>query len=369
MSLPRICSILLLATVFSLNTVAEAYAYLYGFTHYNPYTKQERNLSWKETPLHLQNYRADMRENLLMLIRYANQQNPDFKIIVHNGQDLLTKSLWEYSRDGYNTARHNIDIDDEYFLFHHKDWENAPERGTPAYEYLHKIDAIAIDNFYCGNGKFTDLAKKYHLDLITIEQCPDQSAVDGAKASSMLDKKAVYAFSDLDTAFNSIGDYDMINDSAKNIYNISDAQNILILNDDSHYKTQEQLVDDLSKTNYDILVIKPLFAYHQRFSVENLKKLHFKKNGSKRLLIAEFNVSEANPREYYWLDGWHIGTPDWLIRPSFSSPDNIITKFWRLEWQKIISRYFKDVLNEGFDGVFFTGVENYNYFEQQNPLE
>ena len=26
-------------------------------------------------------------------------------------------------------------------------------------------------------------------------------------------------------------------------------------------------------------------------------------------------------------------------------------------------------LNEGFDGVFFTGIENYRYFEQQNPLE
>ena len=47
----------------------------------------------------------------------------------------------------------------------------------------------------------------------------------------------------------------------------------------------------------------------------------------------------------------------------------IITKYWHPEWKKIISRYFKDIINEGFDGVFFTGIENYKYFEDQTPLE
>ena len=34
-----------------------------------------------------------------------------------------------------------------------------------------------------------------------------------------------------------------------------------------------------------------------------------------------------------------------------------------------MSRHFKDILEEGFDGIFFTGIENYQYFEQQTPLE
>lgn len=346
-----------------------AYAGLYGFTHYNPYTKNERNLALNEIPTHLQNYRAEMRDNLLMLIRYAKQQNPDFKIMVHEGQDLLNKSLWEYSREGYNRARRKAGVADDYFLFHRGYIDVEPERGFAAFEYLHSIDAVVINNLYCGNNKFNSIARNNHLDMISVEQCPDQEKLNEALVNAMIDKRSVYGFTDVNNAFNSIGNYDLIDDSSKNIYNFFDAKNILILNDDSKYSSQEQLVDDLSKTNYDIIVIKPLFAYTQRFSTENLKKLHFKKNGAKRLLIAELNVSEAHPHEFYWLDDWHVGSPDWLIRPSFSSNDGVIVKYWRTEWKKIISRYFKDLLNEGFDGVFFTGVENYKYFERQNPLE
>ena len=129
------------------------------------------------------------------------------------------------------------------------------------------------------------------------------------------------------------------------------------------------MVADLLQTNYDITIIKPLFAFHERFSADDLKRLHFKKNGAKRLLIAELNVSEAFPEEYYWSNDWKIGTPDWLVRKSFSSKDGVIVQFWNPVWKKIISDYFKDIMNEGFDGIFFTGIENYHYFEQQNPLE
>lgn len=350
-------------------TADSACAGLYGFNHFNPYTKKERNLSLEEVPISLQNYRALMRDNLLMLIRYARQQNPDFKIIVHEGQDLLNKSLWEYSREGYNRARISPDADDKYFLFHNRYLDTEPETNTDAYEYLHSIDAIAVNNIYCGVETINPIALKHRLVAISIEQCANQEALDNATVAAMVDKRSIYGFTDLSSAFKTIGNYNIINDSAKNIYTFSDAQNILILNDDSNYKNQQDLVDDLAKTNYDIIIIKPLFDYTQRFSVDNLRKLRFKKNGSKRLLIAEFNVSEAHPREYYWLDNWHIGSPDWLKRKSFSSRDGIIVKYWQNEWKKIISRYFKDLLNEGFDGVFFTGVENYRYYERQNPLE
>lgn len=348
---------------------SEAQAGLYGFNHYNPYTLEERILNLSEVPVRLQNYRADMRNNLLMLIRYAKQQKKDFKIIVHEGQDLLTKSLWEYAHEGYNRARKKAQAEDDYFLFHHKFIDTEPERGTQAYDYLHSIDAIVINNLYCGSGYVNPIAKNHHLDMLAIEQCPNEESLNQAKINAIADKKSIYAFINSDTAFQSIGDYDDINDSSKNIYQINEAQNILILNDDSRYSSQEELTDDLSKTNYDIIIIKPLFDYTQRFSADNLRKLHFKKNGSKRLLIAEFNVAEANPKEYYWLNEWHIGHPQWLVRRSLSSEDGVITKYWDIEWRKIISRYFRDILNEGFDGVFLTGIETYKYFEQQNPLE
>lgn len=347
----------------------EAAAGLAGFNKENPYTKEERILHLKDIPEEIHNYRADMRENLLMLIRYAKEQNPNFKIIAHEGQDLLTKSLWEYDSEGYNRARKQENAQDDSFLFHNKFKDKEPNRYTPAYEYMNSIDAVAINNLYCGKGRESDVTKNHQLGQITIEQCTTEDELDSVQINAMINGKASYGFTDLNQAFKTIGNHNSINDSAKNITNVSEAQNILILTDDTLYQDKNKFVADLLQTNYDIIIIKPLFAFQERFSADDLKRLHFKKNGAKRLLIAELNVSEAFPEEYYWSKDWKVGAPDWLARKSFSSKDGVIVRFWDPVWKKIISEYFKDILNEGFDGIFFTGIENYHYFEQQNPLE
>lgn len=369
MSLLRTCQISVWTVLLSVAFATKATAGLYGFHKFNPYSREERILDLKEVPSSIHNYRADMRDNLLMLIRYAKKQNPDFKIVVHEGQDLLTKSLWEYDREGYNRARKEENAQDDSFLFHKNYTEQEPERYTAAYDYLNFVDAVAINNLFCGEGKESLVAKNHNLGLITIEQCRDKNHRDEALINSMMQKKITYAFTDLNDAFNNIGDHDALNDSARNVFNISDAQNILILNDDSRYANKNALIEDLTDTNYDIIVMKPLFANKERFAAEDLRKLHFKKNGSKRLLIAELNVSETSPKDYFWSRDWTIGAPDWLVRKSFVSPDGVIVRYWDTEWKQIVSRYFKDIVNEGFDGIFFTGIENYQYFEKQNPLE
>ena len=348
---------------------SEAIAGLYGFHNYNPYTKDERILDLKEVPPYIQNYRADMRDNLLMLIRYAKEQNPDFKIIAHEGQNLLTKSLWEYDREGYNRARTNEQALDDSFLFHDNYQDKDPQRYTPEYEYLHSIDAVVINNLYCGKGKERPLAKKYNLSSITIEHCSSQNELDDMEINAMINKKISYGFIDINQAFNNTNGHHLINDSSKNIFQISDAQNVLFLLDEDNYSDKDTYVTELSKTNYDIIIMNPLFQKKERYSAQDIQKLKIKKNGSKRLLIATINVSEANPNDYFWQKDWTLGNPEWLKRKSFYSQDSIITKFWHNDWKKIISNFFKDILNEGFDGIFFTGIENYQYFEQQSPLE
>ena len=82
-----------------------AIAGLYGFDKANPYTAEEKILDMKYLPKQIRNYRADMRNNLQMLINYAKKNNPDFKIITHEGQEILYRSAWEDTRDGYNLAR------------------------------------------------------------------------------------------------------------------------------------------------------------------------------------------------------------------------------------------------------------------------
>ncbi len=350
-------------------SIKVAAAGLYGFHHYNPYTDSERILDFQEVPQSIPNYRSLMRDNLLMLIRYGKEQKPDFQIIAHEGQDLLTKSLWEYEREGYNQARHNENAEDKSFLFNDDFVEKEPLKHTPAYEYLHSVDAVVLNNFYCGNNKENRIVAKHNLGKITIEQCNDEDALASAYINAMIDKKISYVFTDIDKAFNNTDEHNDLNDSSANIYTIDDAQNILFLTDITNYKDKDALIEALAKTNYDIIVIPALYDSGSIFSAADIERIRFKHNGAKRLLIATLNVSEASPEDYFWDKDWKQNHPEWLVRKSFSTEDAYITQYWHPQWQEIISRYFRDIIRTGFDGVFFTGVENYKYFERQTPLE
>ncbi|MBR6663190.1 MAG: hypothetical protein IKL33_00015, partial [Alphaproteobacteria bacterium] len=150
-----------------------AKAGLYGFDSINPYTDEENILQMTYLPEKIINYRNEMRKNLLMLIDYAHSQNPDFQILSHEGQDLLTKSRWEYALEGYNKVRaRELNVSDPYFLFN-KNLASIPTtEGSAEYRYQKAIDAVVVNNIYCGKGYEQDYTFNNNLGHITIEHCP-----------------------------------------------------------------------------------------------------------------------------------------------------------------------------------------------------
>lgn len=71
--------------------------------------------------------------------------------MVHEGQDLLTRSLWEYHLDGYLKARNNgEDVSDPSFLLNLKQTspEFEPLVGGRSAEYLKSIDAVVVNNHF-----------------------------------------------------------------------------------------------------------------------------------------------------------------------------------------------------------------------------
>lgn len=347
-----------------------ANAGLYGFDNVLPYSKEENILHMDYLPENIPNYRALMRDNLLMLMDYARSHNSNFQIIAHEGQVLLAKSRWEYDLEGYNQVRSKeTGAKDPHFLIDNKIARNHPAEDTPAYRYLHGINAIALNNLYCGNGQEDDLTINHNLGLISIENCSNEQKLDQAIMRSILDNKIIYGFSNLKNAFKDIESQPMINDSASNIEQVSQAKNIVFLLNDQEYSNKEEILKDLASSNYDIVVINPLFHHSQPFSSEDINRIKLKKNGARRLIIAQLNVSEASPKDYFWKPRWTINNPSWLVRKSFVNTDSYITRYWDEEWKKILSRHFKDIVRSGYDGVFFTGIENHQYFEHETPLE
>lgn len=343
---------------------------LYGFTSANPYTYEEQILDIKVAPKTIVNYREAMRKNIIALAEFAKAENKDFELIAHEGEELLHKSLWEYHLDGYNEARKKgLNADDPAFLAHLK--RTTPEKDySPSSEaYGKSISGLAVNNRFCGKHELNEHIKKHNLKLISIDYCKTEAAFDEAAMNATGLNYLLYAFIKPETAFKKIRKQPIINENAQNIFKVAEAQNISLFIDDSLYKDKERFLQDIRESNYDIVVIDPFFHHTSAYSKEDVESLKFKKNGAKRLIFAKINVSEADPEDYYWQNDWEIEKTPWLARASFTDENAVITQYWDENWRQINGRYFKGIVDSGYDGAFLTGIENHTYFEKQTPLE
>ncbi len=344
-----------------------ASAGLYGFSEANPYSREEKILNINVPPKFIVNYRQEMRDNINSLAEYAKEKNKDFIIIVHEGQDLLKKSLWEYHLDGYNDARRKgLDANDPAFLINLKQSvpELEPEVGSHSSNYAQNIDGLALNGIFCGKS-----LPETALKTISVSYCPSGNAYNAAIAKSIDKGVLLYGFINPDTAFKKIEKWPIIDENAKTISTLNDAQNINLLIDDSAYNTKADMLDAIAKSNFDVVVINPLFHSKEAFSKDEISSIKYKKNGPKRLIIALQNISEIKDTDPYWKKGWTLGNPSFLVRPSFVDKNGVIARYWDYEWKKLMSKYFKAIVATEYDGAFLTGLENHSYFEKQTPLE
>ncbi len=372
MSSLRKSALLITAAVGVLACCRDAVAGLYGFDQANPLTIEEQILNLDEPPEYIVNYREQMRNNITMLAEYAKARNPDFKIIVHEGRKLLLKGLWEYHLQGYNEAkRFGTQAKDPSFLLRLKQKMplSSSLMDSSTRNYLKNLDAVVLNNLFCQGQPQEEILKKQGIPVISVDECSSEEAFDEAIQESVGEKTLLYGFVNKKRAFNNLRYQPVINENARNVFQIGDTANIAFLIDDSAYGSKDEFIRDIRNSNFDIIVIPPLFHRNTPYTAEEVNSLKFKKNGTKRLIIAELNVSEASDRDYYWQNDWEIGHPDWLSRLSFVEENQVITRYWHEEWKKIISRFFRDIVAIGFDGAFLTGLNNHEYFERQTPLE
>ncbi|MBE6459317.1 MAG: hypothetical protein E7010_05895 [Alphaproteobacteria bacterium] len=350
---------------------SNAGAALYGFSETNPLTPEEQKINLPAPPRKIINYRQALRDNIDMIADYAHAHNADFQIVLHEGEELLNKSLWEYHRDGYNKIRNKFNHkEDTSFLYKlPSEGNNDMIAGTPLPNFSKKINAIALNNVFCNNRKLSNVLKHSSLRIISIDYCPNAEKYEESLQEAFGENILFYGFTNLNNAFNNISKNLLISENAKNIFSMQDAKNILFLTDDSNYSKSYDFIRQLQNSNYDVIVIPALFQDKEAFSPEDINSLKFKKNGTTRLVLAEMNITEANTSMYYWKKSWHKTPPEWIARASFVNKASYIARYWHPAWQKLLGKHIQGIIQTGFSGVFITGIHNHSYFEAQEPLE
>lgn len=217
--------------------------------------------------------------------------------------------------------------------------------------------------------RILSVLKNQGLHHLAIEHCSSPAWV--TKAMQRASKDNVLTFADIDPK----GELDRIakgrpwGENSANVDSLDEVKNMLVMVDSRHYARRDEWLLALSKSNHDLLIIDGFHKGSESLTLDEVHNLKFKRLGSRRLVFARINLSEAQDYRYYWNRNWAVGDPEWLDSPSPRDPAAMIVKYWSDDWKKIIGQYTKGLIDLGFDGIMLEGFGAYEHFEKLAPLE
>lgn len=278
----------------------------------------------------------EMQDFVVNISNYAREYDTDFIIIPQNGIELAFNNT--DSNDGLNST------------------------------FLSAIDGFGVEElFYYGtynldNERLSMLQKiRASKKIMVSEYVADNENI--ADAINRNYNEGFICFPRTSTNFHYLQIPDsVIHSNANDITHLSLAQNYLYLISNESFSSKHDMLNAISLTDYDIVLID-LFFNETEWTSAEVNQLKIKANGGQRKVISYISIGSAENYRYYWEKGWGLHHPLWLKRKYENYPDEFWVKFWEKDWQDIIygnnNSYIKKILDASFDGAYLDNVEAY----------
>ncbi len=308
------------------------------------------------------NYREIMRGIVTDLATYAHARDQKFIVTTRGGFDMLAWSQREYElaevkRDPL--AKEPADT--------------ILRVGTPLRLYIQGLNGLVLNGQFCAPLRVPhddlDDMKKLGLKFLSIDHCKDAAGAQSALQASI--KTSVVSHTDIDRAdiFTAVPKAKPQPENPRNVQVLGDARNMLVMLDSANYASREEWLAALQSTNYDVLITDAFYKGKQNLTKAEVHGLKFKQMGARRLVLARMDVGFAEDQRYYWKREWRIGEPSWIQAFVPDHPGQYVVEFWNPAWKAIVGKYFTGLMDLGFDGVVFDGVEAYRRWEFRTPLD
>lgn len=325
----------------------------FALTLYHRLLLSESDLQELGVPLNKEtlNYRNGMRRLVIAISRYAKAQNSDFAIIPQNGTELLTVAGNATGQLVYPYIE-AIDGIGQEDLFYGYEEDNEP---TP-------INSTQYLQAFCNLGVTSD------LKVLVTNYCWSNDKMDTAYEKS--DQRGYLSFSAPERDLNAIPEYPRVpyQVNEMDITKLHEAQNFLYMINPENYDQRTDMIKDLQKTDYDILLIDLFDNDGNPLTAEDIQKLKRKANGGKRMVICYMSIGEAEDYRYYWDDQWLVHSPSWMDTENSDWEGNYKVEYWDTQWQSILfgskNTYLQKILDAGFDGVYLDIIDAFEYFEE-----
>lgn len=295
-------------------------------------------------------YRSEMRDFVRLISERGRASHPGFIVIPQNGTALLTS-------DGSPT-------------------------GNPESSYIQSINGVGQEELFYGYDNNDDQATPEPEHSQLLEMC--RFAKNHGLAVMVTD----YAFSSekqLDSYASNraenfipfVADHRDLDNipsnpapltNSQNIDSLQQVQSFLYLISPGQFETKEQLIDRLSQTGDDLLLIDLFFDEETQLTAADLARLRVKPQGGTRKIICYMSIGEAERYRWYWKPSWDAVQPSFIVAEDPYWTDNYFVRYWDKGWQETIcgnnDSYLNRVIDTGFDGVYLDLVSAYEYFEE-----
>ena len=296
-------------------------------------------------------YRDEMRHFIQVISRYSHLFHPYFIIVPQNGLSLLTSNG---EPEGvliskYLSAIDGVGQEELYFGFLGDD-EHTPEIITSNWlGFLNKIRVL---------GKA----------VLVTDYCSEPFNIKNSLESNNLQQFISFPAESRELNIIPVNSSVPYRANSENIEKIIHAKNFLYFINPSSFSNTEEMIEALSRTNYDLFIIDAFFSKDEMFTQGDIDHLKEKMNGGKRLVLSYLSIGEAENYRYYWQKEWDNNPPSWLEEENPDWSGNYKIRYWDKDWQQIIfgnpDAYLDKILKAGFDGVYLDLVDSYEYFEE-----
>jgi cysteinyl-tRNA synthetase, unknown class len=294
------------------------------------------------------NFRQDMRDFVIRISETARISNSSFIIIPQNGQEIISLT-------------------------------NKPE-GPLATEFISAINGTGREDLYFGYVEdnlstpsieteymrsYLDIFESEGLEVLTTDYCSTPENITNSYSQNELNN--FISFAATERTLNIIpGAPAPYNNNSDDILNLSLAKNFLYLINSENYLTKQNFIDDVSDTNFDVIIMD-LYHNEEIYTFTEVTSLKTKNNGKSRLVLCYMSIGEAEDYRFYWDNSWKTGNPIWLDHENPGWEGNYKVRYWEDNWQDIIltgaDSYLGKILAAGFDGVYLDIIDGFDYFE------
>ena len=109
----------------------------------------------------------------------------------------------------------------------------------------------------------------------------------------------------------------------------------------------------------------------QRMTADEIERMRYKADGSRRLVLSYLSIGEAETYRYYWQSCWKRAPPVWLGSENPNWPGNYWVRFWYREWRdQIVGKndsYLSRIQQAGFDGIYLDRIDVYYDWQKEHP--